>query len=212
MGRWRSPGNPQRRSLASWGGLASLAIIVTMPSTGIKAHDHHAQKKEIRTEQIQGRRIPDVLMTDQDGRAVRFLSDVLQQRTAVISFIYTSCRTTCPLIGATVAAVTEHLQKDNTNLAIVSVSVDPNYDTPARLLAWRKEYGDFPQWILLTGSKREVDPLLRALGAYSANLEDHQNILLVGPDAAGKWTRMDSLTEWQKVAAAARAAAASGDK
>jgi protein SCO1/2 len=176
-------------------------------ATQSDAHDH-AHKADITAEQIGGRRIPDVRLTDQNGHQVRFLSDVLRQRTALVSFIYTSCTTTCPLVGATMAAVAEHFQKDSPNLAIISVSVDPDYDTPARLLTWRERYGDIPQWTLLTGPKREIEQLLRALGAYSANLEDHSDILLVGPDVAGKWTRMSSLAAWDKVAAAVRAASA----
>jgi len=186
--------------------IASLTMGLAVPSaTTTNAHDNH-RKAEVNTEQVQGRRIPDVRLTDQNGHRVRFLSDVLRQRRALISFIYTSCKTTCPMVGATVAKVAEQFQKDSSDLAIVSVSVDPDYDTPARLLSWRTEYGDIPQWTLLTGPKREIDQLLRAFGAYSANREDHSEILLLGPDEAGKWTRMSSLAAWYEVAAAIRAA------
>lgn len=207
---WRNRRNSHpRHSLALLGALASLTIVLAVPSaTRTNAHDRHDQKKEVPSEEIQGRRIPDVRLTDQNGRQMRFLSDVLRQRTAVISFIYTSCQSTCPLVGATVASVTEQFQKDDLNLAIVSVSVDPGNDTPERLLAWRERYGDIPHWTLLTGPKREIEQLLRALGAYSANLEDHSEILLVGPNPAGKWTRMSSLAAADKVAAVIRAATA----
>ena len=169
-----------------------------------EAHVHH--KAEVKSQQIRVRVIPDVQLTDQNGQQVRFTSDVVRQRTALVSFIYTSCTTTCPLVGATVAAVTDHLKNDARNLAIISISVDPDYDTPDRLLAWRERYGDIPQWTLLTGPKREIFQLLRALGAYSPNLEEHSEIVLVGPDAAGQWTRMSSLAAWNDVAAAVRAA------
>jgi len=185
--------------------IAALSIGLAAPwSTNSRAHEHE-RKGASETEQVPGLRIPDVRLTDQTGRQVHFLSDVLRQRTALISFIYTSCETTCPLVGATVAAVAEDSHNVGSNLAIISVTVDPNYDTPARLLAWRERYGDIPQWTLLTGPKREIDQLLRAFGAYSASLEDHPDLMLVGPDAAGRWTRMSSLAAWDKVAAAIRA-------
>ncbi len=185
-------------------GIALLTIgVAVLWAKATNAHDH---KQPIGTEQVQGRQIPDVRLTDQNGHQVRFRSDVLRQRMAVISFIYTSCTTTCPLVGATVATVAEHVQKDGSDVALVSISVDPEYDTPARLLAWRERYGDIPRWTLLTGPKREIVQLLRSLGAYSANLEDHSDILLVGPDTAGRWTRISSLAAWEKVAAAIRAA------
>jgi protein SCO1 len=171
--------------------------------TSTKAHDHH--QAEISSQLIRLRPIPDVLLTDQNGHHVRFTTDVLRERPALISFVYTSCTTTCPLVGATVAAVTEHLQRDLASLAIISISVDPDYDTPARLLEWRRQFGEFPQWTLLTGAKRDINELLRAFGAFSANLEEHSEILLVGPNAAGQWTRMSSLAAWDKVAAVVRA-------
>jgi protein SCO1/2 len=187
---------------------AALAIAVpwTAPS---EAHDRH-KAAEISAQQVRLRAIPDARLTDQNGHQVRFTSDVLGQRPALISFIYTSCTTTCPLVGATVAAVTEHLEADLADLAVVSISIDPEYDTPARLLAWREQYGDLPRWTLLTGPKREINELLRAFGTYSANLEEHSEILLVGPNAAGQWTRMSSLAAWDKVAAVIRTATVHG--
>ena len=185
------------------GTLLALALSSSVPTD---AHDHH-HKAEPDTLQIRARPIPDVRLTDQSGHQVRFASDVLRQRPALISFIYTRCTTTCPLVGATVATVTEKLQADAEKLAIVSITVDPDYDTPDRLLDWRKLHGDTPQWTLLTGPKRDINHLLRAFGAYSANLEDHSEILLIGPNAAGQWVRMSSLAAWDTVAAQVRATA-----
>jgi protein SCO1 len=170
------------------------------------AHDHQ-QMTEPDTLQISARPIPDVRLTDESGHEVRFASDVLRQRPALISFIYTRCTTTCPLVGATVATVTEKLQADASKLAIVSITVDPDYDTPERLRDWRKLYGEIPQWTLLTGAKRDITQLLRALGAYSPNLEDHSEILLIGPNASGQWVRMSSLAGWDTVVEQVRAAA-----
>jgi protein SCO1/2 len=190
-------------------GLATLASLTLALAWGARtdAHDQHHHKAEPDTLQIRARPIPDVRLTDQGGHQVRFASDVLRQRPALISFIYTRCTTTCPLVGATVATVTEKLQADAEKLAIVSITVDPDYDTPERLRDWRKLHGDMPQWTLLTGAKREINQLLRALGAYSANIEDHSEILLIGPNASGQWVRMSSLAAWDTVAAQVRASA-----
>jgi protein SCO1 len=197
-----------------WSGMRISAVALAALCGGYaNAHEHnHANADEhkapVDAEQVRTHRIPDVALTDQDGHQVHFMSDVLQKRTALISFIYTSCKTTCPLVGATVAKVAEQIEHDVPNAAIVSISVDPEYDTPARLSAWRHEYGEIPQWTLLTGSKREIERLLRSLGAYSPSLEDHADVLLIGSGREGRWTRMTSLAAWDKVAAAVRAAAA----
>jgi len=192
----------------SWFSAIALLALALPWSTRTDAHDHdHHNTAEIDTQKIHARSIPDVSLTDQSGHQVRFSTDLLRRRPALISFIYTRCTTTCPLVGATVATVAEKLHADPEKLAIVSISIDPEYDTPERLLEWRKLYGDIPQWTLLTGPKREINQLLRALGGYSPNLEDHSEILLVGPNASGEWVRMSSLADWEKVAAEVRAAA-----
>ena len=196
---------PEASCRLIWSSAIVLLTLALPWSTRSNAHDHHMA--EIDTQQIHMRPIPDANLTDQSGHQVRFATDVLRRRPALISFIYTRCTTTCPLVGATVATVAEKLHADPEKLAIVSISIDPDYDTPERLLEWRKLYGDIPQWTLLTGPKREVNQLLRALGSYSANLEAHSEILLIGPNASGEWVRMSSLADWEKVAAEVRAAA-----
>jgi len=151
-------------------------------------------------EPVRGWRIPEARLTNQNGDEVR-LSDVLNKRISLISFIDTGCSTICPLIGATVAAVAEDLKNDTSNVAIVSISIDPDWDTPDRLLAWRNLYGEIPEWTLLTGLRPEIGKLVRSFGTYSANLEDHLDILLVGPDSDGHWIRMSSLASRAEVTA-----------
>jgi protein SCO1 len=164
---------------------------------GIEAGKEHAQRLDI----------PDMKITNQDGRQVRFLSDVVRRRPAVVSFIFTGCSSTCPLVGATMAAVADRVQKDNLDSALVSISVDPENDTPAALLSWRAQFGDIPQWTLVTGPKSDIDRLLRAFRSYFADPEDHPDILMIGPDATGTWTRMSAPAPANDVISAIRAAA-----
>lgn len=187
--------------------VAALYVLLTAGGpASVHAQDHHhhheSNKAAEEPEPVGARRIPDVGLTDQSGHQVHFVSDILQQHAAVISFIYTSCATTCPLVGATMAAMADRFQKDRSGVAVLSVSVDPDYDTPSRLLAWRQRFGDNPQWTLLTGNKPDVEQLLRALGAYSVNLEDHADILLIGPDPAGRWTRLSAFADMDTIATA----------
>jgi protein SCO1/2 len=71
---------------------------------------------------------------------------------------------------------------------LVSVSVDPHTDTPARLKEHGKKYGAKPGWILLTGDKKNVDAVLTGLGSYSPDFRNHPIRILVGDARTGKWT------------------------
>ncbi|HZI17981.1 MAG TPA: SCO family protein [Pyrinomonadaceae bacterium] len=134
--------------------------------------------------------IPDVELLDQDGRKVRFYSDLVRGRTVAVNFIFTTCTTVCPPLGATFARVQRELgERAGRDVHLISVSVDPAVDTPERLKAWGEKFKAGPGWTFVTGPKSQVDELLRALAASTARPEDHTPTVLVGNEAAGQWTR-----------------------
>jgi protein SCO1 len=134
--------------------------------------------------------IPDVELLDQDGHAVRFYTDLVKGRTVAVNFIFTTCTTICPPLGATFARLQRELgERAGRDVHLVSISVDPATDTPERLKAWGAKFHAAAGWTLVTGRKPQVDELLRALGAASASPQDHSPTVLVGNDAKGQWTR-----------------------
>ena len=87
-------------------------------------------------------------------------------------------------------------------LRLVSVSVDPLRDTPERLKAYAASHRAGPDWLWLTGEKTEVDEVLRGLGAYTPNFEDHPSMVLVGDVRTGQWKRFFGFPGPDKVVAA----------
>ncbi|MET0649221.1 MAG: SCO family protein [Pyrinomonadaceae bacterium] len=137
-----------------------------------------------------GMSIPDVELLDQDGRKVRFYNDLVKGKVVAVNFIFTTCTTVCPPLGATFARVQKELgERVGRDVHLISISVDPVTDTPERLKAWGEKFKAGPGWTFVTGSKAQVDELLRALAASSARREDHTPTVLVGNDASGHWTR-----------------------
>jgi cytochrome oxidase Cu insertion factor (SCO1/SenC/PrrC family) len=134
--------------------------------------------------------IPDVELLDQDGRKVRFYSDLVKGKTVAVQFIFTTCTTICPPLGATFARVQKDLgERAGRDVRLISISVDPATDTPERMKAWGAKFHAAEGWTLVTGQKPQVDELLRALGAATASPADHSPSVLIGNDAAGQWTR-----------------------
>lgn len=135
-------------------------------------------------------KIPDVELLDQDGRKIHFYTDLVKNHTVAINFIFTTCTTICPPLGATFARVQSSLgDRVGRDVRIISISVDPATDTPARLKAWGAKFKAGAGWTFVTGAKPQVDELLRALGAQSGRPEDHSPAVLIGNDARGQWTR-----------------------
>jgi cytochrome oxidase Cu insertion factor (SCO1/SenC/PrrC family) len=134
--------------------------------------------------------IPDVELLDQDGRKVHFYTDLVKGKTVAVNFIFTTCTTICPPLGATFARVQRELgERAGRDVYFISISVDPATDTPERLKAWGAKFHAGPGWTFVTGPKPQVDELLRALGAATASPADHSPTVLIGNDAAAQWTR-----------------------
>jgi protein SCO1/2 len=102
--------------------------------------------------------LPDFRLTDQDGRTVRPAD--LRGKVVAIDFIYTRCPLpdVCPRLSANFAMLQRRF---GPNLALLSVTVDPDYDTPAVLRDYARRWGAGPDWRFLTG---DVAPLASALG------------------------------------------------
>ena len=182
--------------------VAGLSLALLMPGGGparaqSDRRDHHKTPAQGATgsaflDQVS---IPDVKLLNQHGQQVRFYSDLVKDRVVGLSFIYTSCTTICPPIGANVARLEKVLEKQspNNNVQIISISIDPYTDTPERLKAWSEKFAPGPRWTLLTGPKTEVDHLLKTLKVFSASIEDHAPFFLIGNEPRGRWTLVNGL-------------------
>jgi protein SCO1 len=139
-------------------------------------------------------RVPDITAYDQNGRELKVYSDLIKGKTVAINFIFTTCTTICPPLTATFRKLQIELgERVGRDVALISVSIDPAVDTPERLKGFAAKFGAGPGWTFLTGSKPEIDILLRALGASVADKTDHSPFVLIGNEPAGYWTRVYGL-------------------
>jgi protein SCO1/2 len=154
-------------------------------------------------------KLPDVELLDQDGRRVRFKSDVVGNRLVVIDLIYTTCPVVCPILSATFASLQDMLgDRLGRDVLLVSISVDPLTDIPTRLKAYANKWGAKPGWVFLTGEKRKVDTVLRGLNAYAADFTNHPSTILVGDGLRDDWTRFYGFPTPERVHAALNEVAA----
>lgn len=99
--------------------------------------------------------VPTFALTDQTGAA--FGTDQLNGTLWVSNFIFTRCRTVCPVFSAKMAELRERAQGEFPELHLVSFSVDPDYDTPEVLATYAKQFDANPsQWHFLTGPIDQV--------------------------------------------------------
>jgi protein SCO1/2 len=139
-------------------------------------------------------RIPDIPVRDQNGRPLKFYTDLVKGKTVVINVIFTTCTTICPSLTATLRRVQEGLAARAPDVQLISISVDPTTDTPERLRDFATRFHAGPGWTFVTGDKADIDSLLGALGAAAVNASDHTPTILVSNDVTGYRTRTYGLS------------------
>jgi protein SCO1 len=109
---------------------------------------------------------PSFTLTAQDGRRVA-LAD-LRGKVVAVAFIYTGCPDICPLLTQKMARVQDELGADfGTKVAFVSITLDPEHDTPAVLKDYAQSWGAKPNgWMFLTGSAEAVRDVTRRYGVF----------------------------------------------
>lgn len=158
-------------------------------------HDDHAHHKamlaaEVQMEQAGDLNIPDLPVLTQDGDEVHFYRDLVEGKVVAMNFIFTTCRTICPPLGANFGKLQQILaDQAGRDVHLISVSVDPVTDTPERLKAWGETFGAGSRWTLVTGDKGDVTRILKALQVFTPDFNDHSPVVLMGNAANGDWTR-----------------------
>jgi protein SCO1/2 len=146
-----------------------------------------------------------VPVTDQYGRPGRFRVRYVDGRALVIHMMYTVCRGTCPGTVATLARLRDRLEPVfGDRMTFVSVTLDPETDTPEVLLNYARHFGagdrrrEGIDWHFLTGAPRDIDRLRRSLGFFDldprldADLSQHGTLLLFGSTASDRWAALPS--------------------
>lgn len=138
----------------------------------------------------------DVELINQDGKKVRFYSDVLKNKVVVINAFFTTCTGICPPMNRNFEKIQDALgDRLGKDAFLVSISVDPVTDTPTRLKEYGRRFHARPGWMFLTGKKENVDWALYKLGQYVEAKDDHTNIFIIGNEPKGLWKKAFGLAK-----------------
>jgi cytochrome oxidase Cu insertion factor (SCO1/SenC/PrrC family) len=144
-------------------------------------------------------KVPNIEVIDQQGQHLRLNSDLIKNRTAVISSFFTTCTSFCPLTQQNLGRLAKVLGKRMGNdVVFISVSIDPVNDTPARMKEWSEKFHTGPGWTLASGSKSDIETLLKSLGLYVELAGRHQSAVIIGNPGTG-WTRASIWAEPEKL-------------
>ena len=132
----------------------------------------------------------DIELVNQDGRKVRFYSDLIDGKIVIINSFFATCTGVCPVMGGTFKKIQAELgDRIGKDVHLISISVDPENDTPAALRKYAKATAARPGWTFITGDRKNVEAALHKLGLKTANKESHTPVVLIGNEPKGVWKK-----------------------
>jgi len=137
--------------------------------------------------------VPDVVLVNQDGARVRLRSLIDSGKPVVLDFIYGTCTTICPVLSAGYTSLQGKLGADTRKMQLISVSIDPEHDTPRVMKTYLKQYRAKPGWDFLTGSREDIDRVMQAFDSYVTDKMYHRQVTFIRTRAPGEWVRIDGL-------------------
>ena len=150
---------------------------------------------------------PNILLLTQEGKQVRFYDDLVKGKTVLVNFIYTGCEKSCSATTANLARMHRLLgDRIGRDLVLLSISLDPTVDRPAKLKEYAARFGQFQGWYFLTGNEVDIDDLRRKLGLYDldatldADKTQHTGIVVIGNDVTNRWSSMPALMDPRQLA------------
>jgi protein SCO1 len=164
-------------------------FIITIFAAGLQGADRDTYKK---TEHAYV--MPDVVLIDQHGKKVRFDSLFRQKKVIVLDFIFGTCTTICPVLSAGFVNFQNRLGHDAARVHLISISIDPEHDTPKILKEYLRKFRAKPGWDFLTGSRENINKVMHAFNAYTADKMAHAPLTFVYSPVKNRWARIDGLT------------------
>ncbi|KVG62082.1 hypothetical protein WS80_27625 [Burkholderia pseudomultivorans] len=152
---------------------------------------------------------PTVQLVRDDGRTVSLSRELDDGRPVILTFIYTSCTTICPMISQTLEQLQGELGADRDKVHIMSISIDPEADTPERLRTYAARFGAGPEWQHYTGTVDASVAAQRAFNVYRGDKMNHTPVTFVRAAPGRPWLRIDGFATPTELLAAYRDVVAS---
>jgi protein SCO1/2 len=136
-------------------------------------------------------RVPDLILVRDDGKKVSLLEEMDDGRPVFVNFIFTSCPGICPLMSEIFRQLQAKLGDARPRVHMVSISIDPEADTPSRLREYAAQFRAGSQWQHYTGTVEASLAVQRAFGVYNGDKMNHAPVAFFRGAPGGLWIRLD---------------------
>jgi len=164
-----------------------LLVVLLFLTTQVGA----AQKRYKRT--IEDYKIPDVTLINQRREQVAMAEWMNSDAPVILDFVYATCTTICPVLSISFSTLQKKLGEDAKDIRFISITIDPENDSPEIMGEYLDRYQAKPGWDFFTGSRKDIDATMHAFDAYVPNKMAHYPLTLMRSPKTGKWVRIYGL-------------------
>lgn len=176
--------------------LTGIALLVLAASAGFAhaAEDASSQPAAAAggsTRSIRKYAVPAVRLVRDDGKVVSLADEMTDGRPIVLNFIFTTCGSICPLMSSMLARFERRLGADADKVHLMSISIDPEEDTPARLREYARKFHAGLAWQHYTGTLAASIAAQRAFDVYRGGKMNHSAVTLMRAAPGKPWLRIE---------------------
>ena len=135
--------------------------------------------------------IPDLTFYDHNSRIVSLSKLLTDDSPVILNFIFTSCPTICPILTSTFAKLQVSLENEIPAVQLISVSIDPEHDTPSVLHDYALKFKANKNWTFLTGKTKDIELLQKSFETFRGDKMSHIPVFFMRAAAARQWLKIE---------------------
>jgi protein SCO1/2 len=151
------------------------------------------QERQSFTRAVASYEPPDVTLVDMNGARVPLSAALGYEGPVLLQFIFTTCPTVCPVMSGTFSAAQGRLGAELARVRMISITIDPEQDTPERLREYARRFKAGRQWLFLTGDLEDIVAVQKSFDAYRGNKMRHEPLTFLRAAPGKPWVRLDGL-------------------
>jgi protein SCO1/2 len=174
--------------------LTGVALLVLAASGGVANAANDSAPAPAASGSIRSTRkyaVPAVRLVRDDGKVVSLPDEMNDGRPIVLNFIFTTCSSTCPLMSSVFERFEHRLGADVDKVHLMSISTDPEQDTPARLREYARKFHAGLEWQHYTGTLAASITAQRAFDVYRGGKMSHTAVTLMRAAPGKPWLRIE---------------------
>jgi protein SCO1/2 len=165
---------------------------ISMSGESHEAHEAMMMSERIK-KSVQQYHVPEITLLNQNGEKVDVEAYLDTSKPVVMDFIFSTCSTICPVLSATFSNFQKRMGDKHSDIQLVSISIDPDNDTPEVLKEYLARYDAMDSWDIFTGKRTDVTQVLKAFNAYVPNKMDHFPLIIMRAPGSNEWVRLEGL-------------------